>query len=424
MLAYHLLWTLVGGPLLFGCRFYRNPRLMQRLGCLVPNQEVHPGGIWVHALSVGEVKSAIPLVRRLREDYPKKSLVLSSTTRQGLDLASKELGGEVDAIITMPLDFWWSYRRVISLIKPNLFLLVETDIWPGVLRHLRVSGAQSLLINGRISRRTHKSYKRAPRLAQRLFTDLKLCLMQTEQDRERLLSIGVPSHKVLTVGNIKFDRPFSPMDSKERGSWRRLFGLEENSVVLVAGSTHGEESYMILEIFLELQGRYPDLVLILAPRKTEQARELYDAAVAKGKPCIVRSQADGSVKGPGVVILDTVGELERIYGLGQLSFVGGSLIPFGGHNLLEPASFGIPVLYGPHTDNFTWMSEALENAGGGRRVRDKLGLREAIDRLLANDGLRIEMGRAASSFVKQNQGALDRVMDHVAACLMKGEART
>ena len=181
---------------------------------------------------------------------------------------------------------------------------------------------------------------------------------------------------------------------------------------------------MILEIFLELQGRYPDLVLILAPRKTEQARELYDAAVAKGKPCIVRSQADGSVKGPGVVILDTVGELERIYGLGQLSFVGGSLIPFGGHNLLEPASFGIPVLYGPHTDNFTWMSEALENAGGGRRVRDKVGLREAIDRLLANDGLRIEMGRAASSFVKQNQGALDRVMDHVAACLMKGEART
>ncbi len=417
MLFYNFLWTLIGGPLLVGCQFYRNPRLQERLAFKFPRVPSGRGGIWIHALSVGEVKSAQALVKRIKKDYPEVPLVFSSTTRQGLELARNELSDVVDMIITMPFDFWWSYHRIIRFIRPQLFLLVETDLWPGILVYLRARGIQSLLVNGRISKRTYRSYKRTPTLARKLFSSLEVCLMQTKLDSERLLSIGLPPHKVVTIGNIKFDRARPPLKPEEKQKWKRLFGLPEDATVWVAGSTHGQESLIILDVFFELQKNHPNLVLILAPRKIEQAQELNDMAIGRGKTCLLRSQSRGNVDSPDVVILDSVGELERIYGLGDISFVGGSLVPFGGHNLLEPASFSLPVLFGPHTDNFAWMSDALEGLGGGRRVKDPRDLTMAIRELLSNNALRAEMGSAAQCFVKQNEGAVDRVMNYVEASL-------
>ncbi|RLB44265.1 MAG: hypothetical protein DRH12_00435 [Deltaproteobacteria bacterium] len=420
MFFYHLLWTFIGGPLLFGCRFFGNLRLAERTAIAIPTTRINPGGIWVHALSVGEVKSAIPLVQRIKEDYPGKPLIFSSTTKQGLDLARKEVGRIVDTVITMPLDFWWSYRRVVRLVQPEAFLLVETDVWPGILSDLKSIGARALVINGRVSDHSYKLYKRVPKVAQWLFKNFKLCLMQTEEDRRRLLSIGLPPQKVIAVGNVKFDRPSPPMGDEEREQWRKILGLKEDDIILVAGSTHGQESFSILEVFFELQSRYPYLVLVLAPRKIEQGPELQEAVKSQGKTCHLRSKGGGVGRRPDVVILDSIGELERVYGVGHISFVGGSLVPFGGHNLLEPANFGIPVLYGPHTQNFAWMSDTLELSGGGIRVRDSADLKRSIQRLLEDEELRTGMGRAALAFVKQNQGALDRAMSHIRACIKRG----
>ncbi len=417
MLFYHFLWTFVGGPLLAGCRIYKSPRLMERLACRLPRVSIKPNCIWVHALSVGEVISAIPLVRRLSGEYPDKDLVFSATTVQGLDLARKELDGMARAILAMPLDFWWATVRMIRYLKPRVFLLIETDLWPGLLSLLRAKGVESLLINGRISEGTFKTYKRAPFLARRLFRDLGFCLMQTEQDRERLLHIGVPAQKVVAVGNIKFDRTWAPMETQEKAYWINLFGLSQHTIVWVAGSTHGEESEQILDVFFNLQEGYPNLVLILAPRKIEESRRLFDLVRARGRSCVLRSQANGDVHRPDVIILDSVGELGRIYGIGHISFVGGSLIPFGGHNLLEPASFGVPVLFGPHTENFAWMAQGLVESGGGVRIRNYKDLFEAIDKLLGDSNTRVEMGKAAQRFVMNNQGALDRVMGYIESCL-------
>ena len=417
MLFYHVLWTLIGGPLFVGCRFYGHPRLRERMAFERPDVSSNSSRLWVHALSVGEVRSALPLVERIVHEYPGREVIFSSTTTQGLELARKELKDKVRSVVCMPLDFWWSSHRMARWIKPDLFVLVETDLWPGILRYLNRRGTPIVLVNGRISDATFKSYSLAPWLARRLFADITYCLMQSAQDKERLVRIGVPSDKVVSVGNIKFDHPNRSISQRERAHWMEMFGLSSRSTVWVAGSTHGEESKMIVDVFRGLLRVYPDLVLVLAPRRIEEATLLVRLVEQKGLKCLLRTEADGSMKDPQVIVLNTIGELSEIYGIGHVSFVGGSLVPFGGHNLLEPASFGLPVVFGPHTENFAWMAQALEKAQGGHRVKDPEELFSLMLKLIGDKELRARMGEAAQDFVVQNRGALDRVMGYMELCL-------
>jgi len=361
----------------------------------------------------------LPLVSRLVEQYPEKELVFSSTTVQGLRLARKELKGKASSVVCMPVDFWWSIRRVIRWINPDLFILVETDLWPGILRYMSRRRTSILLVNGRISDATYRSYCTAPWLARRLFSNLTYCLMQTDQDKERLERIGVPSEKVISIGNIKFDHPHREMPPLEKAKWIEMFGLSCRSTIWVAGSTHGKESEIIVDVFVRLLQAFPRLVLVLAPRRIEEAPGLARLIKDRGLKCVLRSNAKGKIRDPHVVVLDTIGELSKIYAIGDVSFVGGSLIPFGGHNLLEPASFGVPVVYGPHTENFAWMAEALEKAGGGHRVEDSDELFTIIHRLVSDSELRARVGQAAQNFVAENRGALDRVMEYIDLCLKR-----
>lgn len=417
MLFYHLLWTLIGGPLIVGCRFYNNARVRQRLGLNLPRAPLKRRSIWVHALSVGEVKSALPLVSKIAQGYPQRHLVFSSTTVQGLNLARKELGTKTSAVVCMPVDFWWSAQRMIRWLRPELFVVVETDLWPGLLHCLKSAGATSILVNGRVSDRTFRFYSMAPYLARQLFAHLRYCLMQSDQDRERLLQIGVPSEKVIVAGNIKFDHAHRALESEEKAVWFDLLGLSPDALIWVAGSTHGKESELILDVFFRLWRSYPKLTLILGPRKIEESASIVRLARQKGLTCLRRSEADGKVKEPQVIVLDTIGELSKIYGLGHISFVGGSLVPFGGHNLLEPASFGLPVLFGPNTQNFAWMAEALVRAKGGVRVKDANEVLSLVSRLICEPELRTQIGDAARAFVIRNRGALDKAMDYISKCL-------
>lgn len=418
-IAYHLLWTASTALLVPYLLSRRSGGMRERLFAGGQRRPIRPGSIWVHALSVGEVLSAVPLVRRLREAHPGRDLVVTVSTTQGMAIAGKELDGVATDLRRMPLDLWIAMEKMIRQIRPGVFLLVETDIWPGLLDLLNRRGVPSLLVNGRISPRTFSAYRRFSPLGRYLFSLLDRCLMQTELDRRRLTDLGVPKDKVLVIGNIKFDRPHRPLSSDERSGWETILGLKPGDPVWVVGSTHEGEEEIILHVFQKATAGAPHLRLILAPRRIERAQHLVEAATRMGIETVLRSTLHaGSLPGR-VIVLDTLGELDRIYGVADVSFVGGSFVPIGGHNLLEPAGFGVPVLFGPHMHNFAIMSEMLLEAGGGWRVQDGDALHRSLKRLLEDRGLRLRMGANARAFVEVNRGAVDRAMTHVTA-LMAG----
>lgn len=445
MFLYHFLWTTalaivvpVVGLLRIGSMQLRNStgiggRLADRLAWRLPGPLPQEGALWIHALSVGEVISALPLVDGLSRKFPDREIVFTATTETGLAVAREKLNHRVRIIFPMPMDDWWSVRRVVHFVKPALFILVETDIWPGLLDCLKRKGIQSILVNGRVSPRTFKAYRRAPFLVRKMFEPLHKCLMQSELDRQRLLEVGLDNEKIITAGNIKFDRETASMSSEEYREWLDTLCLEPADPLWVAGSTHPGEEEVLLEAFKKLGIFSPRLRLIIAPRDTGRSDEIVRMSREKGFNAVLKTQVSEKRKkcgdlmsgSPGnscfdVLVLDTMGELGRVYGLGSVCFVGGSLVPVGGHNLLEPASFGIPVVFGPHTHNFVSMSESLLAEGGGRRVKDGNELYETLRMLLEDEGARSRMGGRANAFVEKNRGSLERVLGHVQGCVENG----
>jgi 3-deoxy-D-manno-octulosonic-acid transferase len=417
MFFYHFLWTLatlLGLPVAV---MFRHNRLAERFTLTLPSARLKEGGFWIHALSVGEVISAIPLVQALRARYPDKSMVFTVTTEKGMTVALQMLGGRGAALLPMPVDAWWCIRRMVRVVRPSVFVLVETDLWPALPRYLRNRGTKSLLVNGRVSPRTLKSYMRFPALARALFQPFECCLMQSELDRDRLLQVGVSPEKVIRAGNLKFDHDRPPLSREERKKWLRLLKLEPGDFLWVAGSTHEGEEKAVLEVFGQLRRSYPHLRLLLAPRKVERAEEVRTIAGNLGLQSILRTDLSKGFGLHDVFVLNTLGELARIYGLARVSFVGGSLVPIGGHNLLEPACFGCPVLFGPHTHNFVRMSEMLVERGGGWRVQDAAELYRAMNVLLRDGETRKAMGKAAEEFVKKNRGALHCVVSWIERCM-------
>jgi 3-deoxy-D-manno-octulosonic-acid transferase len=415
MLIYHFVWTLILAfcapiGLLLG-----NRRLLERLALKLPPDPLGRGNIWIHALSVGEVISALSLVKALIQKYPDREVVFTATTVKGMAIAREELEGKVKALITMPFDSWFCVHRMVRYIRPAVFVLVETDIWPALTGYLRKKGIKTVLINGRISPRTFKSYRRFSFFTRKMFESLEFCLMQSDLDRERLLQAGIGfSQKVVTVGNIKFDREWTAMDDQEREDWISRLKLEFGDVVWVAGSTHPGEEEILLNVHKRLREIYTSIRFIIAPRRIERSDEVLKLAQSKGLRSCLKSELteDGGCR-YDVLILNTIGELGRVYGLSKVSFVGGSLVPFGGHNLLEPAIFGCPVVFGQYTHNFVLMSELLLEAGGGWQVQDGEALYVAMDELLADTETRNKMGGLAKEFAEKNQGVLSRVVSYI-----------
>ncbi|MCF8120327.1 MAG: 3-deoxy-D-manno-octulosonic acid transferase, partial [Deltaproteobacteria bacterium] len=348
-------------------------------------------------------------------------VVFTVSTATGMRIAREALQGRVQVLHTMPFDGWWAVRRFIRRIRPEVFILVETDIWPGFLNYLHGLGVPSILVNGRISPRTHRAYRRTSWLVRRMFKPLKMCLMQSELDRRRLLEVGLAPQKVLTTGNIKFDRNVPLLDDKERHHWLRLLNLTASDPVWVAGSTHRGEEDMVLQAFERLRLAYPSLRLILAPRDISRTMELKSTIRSMKMQVVVRSKFPENRGEYDVLLLDTYGELDRIYGLGWVSFVGGSLVPVGGHNLLEPASLGSPVVFGPYTQNFVFMAAAIVEAGGGIQVADADTLYAAVKDLLDHPDQRAEMGDKGMAFVAQNRGAVKHVVSWVRKHITAGE---
>ncbi len=392
----------------------RDKWLYGRLAVKLPPVPTVRGNVWIHALSVGEVISAIPLVDGIREQYPSRTIVFTVKTEHGMKIAREKLGDKVDILLPMPLDLWWAIRRLVNHIHPSVLLLVESDIWPGLLSFVKNRGVKTILINGRVSPRTFMAYRRFRFLSRMMLGCLDMFLMQTEQDRLRLLKIGVKSDNVAAVGNIKFDMEWKPMDERERGYWSDRLRLKTGSRIWVAGSTHEGEERILLETFKRLEDIFPDLILIIVPRNVKRSGDVYRLSIEMGFSTVLLKDLEANDTPPyQVLIMDTMGELSRVYGLGDISFVGGSMVPVGGHNLLEPASFGCPVLFGRHTHNFVLMSKLLIEAGGGRRVYGAEELFVVVCSLLSDPLSLNQMGARAKGFVEKNRGAMERVMEYI-----------
>ncbi len=395
-------------------------RILKRLGIgldLFPDTgSTHRPRIWIHALSVGEVTSSRPLVRDMRAAFPHAMIFFSASTRSGGETAVRILDDYVDRFVPFPLDFLPSVRRFISRINPDLFILVETDVWPNWIWSMRHSGIPTMLVNGSLSSRSAERLSHLGPVKDILYGGFDLLAMQSPYDRERLLRLGFSTDRVSAPGNLKYDLEVPQIDESEKVLLREAIGLEPTAPLWVAGSTHPGEEELILAAHKGLKHVFPALQLLLAPRDPKRGPELESLAGEMGFKAVRRSAVakSGDVD---IVVLDTLGELLKCYSLCDVAFVGGTLVNIGGHNLLEPAAYGVPVLFGPYVESARTIAEDLLACGGGRRVSGKEELQGVLNKLLEDPFERRNMGGKAKDLLQKNQGAVSRYLDLVAKAL-------
>lgn len=390
------------------------------LGGLALPPEAAVGGIWLHALSVGEFISALPLLAALKKHFAERTLAVSLGTAQGLAVARERLAGLGIQPFIRPLEVPWALGRVLERLRPALAILVEGDIWPGWQMALGQRGVPRLLVNGRVSPRTFARYQRLAPLARGMLAGFDQILVQTRTDEERLLAVGVAAQRLRVAGNLKFDSAPARLDQAARERLAAELGLAGRPV-LVAGSTHPGEEEPCLAAYAGLCGQHPGLALLLAPRQVERGPALLRLAQQRGLSAALLS-AGAPPPGVQVVVLDVLGRLAGAYALASAAFVGGSLVSVGGHNLLEPAAQGVPMVFGPRTHNFLEMAQGLEECGGGQRIAGGAELATAWGRLLAEPATAQAMGAAALQFVASHRGAVQRAVEAAAVLLEGGRA--
>ncbi|MBI2163989.1 MAG: 3-deoxy-D-manno-octulosonic acid transferase [candidate division NC10 bacterium] len=369
--------------------------------------------VWLHAVSVGEVMAAIPLARELAGRRPDLPLLVSTVTDTGRNVAEQRLPGK--QFVFFPVDLGWAVEPALDRLRPRIVLLTETEIWPNFIRACGARGVPVVLINGRISPRSYPRYRRVRRLFAQVLRGIRLFCMQTPEDAGRILDLGAPAERVHVVGNLKFDLAVTG-DPQDGSAVRRMLGLPPSRPVLVAGSTHRGEEAPVLEAFHAVRSAVPDITLLLAPRHPERLGEVETLLERTGVAWSRRSRLPAS-QPPPVILVDTMGELARLYAAGTVVFVGGSLVPIGGHNVLEPAAYARPVLFGPHMGNFAEMARLFLEQGAAIQVMNADGLAAEILRLLQEPRLAGRMGEAGRGIVETHRGAGRRTLDLLEALL-------
>jgi 3-deoxy-D-manno-octulosonic-acid transferase len=367
--------------------------------------------VWFHSVSVGEVHLLRQLVRAFRERHPDWQVAISSTTDTGLAEARKHFADLT--VIPYPFDFSWAVRRTIQNVRPNLIVLAESELWPNFLRFANRRQIPVVVVNGRMSPRTSRRYARIAGLARRLFFNRVTAFgMQSELYAAKLRNLGVPAERIHVTGNVKYDGVLLDRDNEKTRDLSRALGISPDDLVWVAGSTHDPEERIVLSVFGRLRSQFPNLKLILVPRAPERFDEVARLIEADGLPFIRRSKLPESGGPWPVILIDTLGELGAAWGLATIGFTGGSLNEKrGGQSMIEPAAFGVPVVFGPHTWNFRDAVTGLLEAGGAICVQGQAELEQAAAKLLADTELRIRMGAAARAFVMSQQGATARTLD-------------
>lgn len=388
--------------------------LRQRLGWVVPRRGSSDERVlWIHAVSLGEVSAIVPLAAALHRRHPGVKLVVSTVTDTGREAVERHLAGMATHCF-LPLDYPWMARRFVESLNPMGFVVVETELWPNILREIRRRGIPSVIVNGRLSSRSFSGYKRIRPFMRRVLAMVSLGLLQSRRDERRFVELGAAADRMRTTGNMKFDLPAGDATAAD-GVDRSALGLLENERLIVAGSTHPSEEVMLLKSYRAVTREAAGAVLLLAPRHIERSDEMERAVRDAGFPVTrwSRMRRDGGrpgAGGPRVILLDTRGDLARIYGAAAMAFVGGTLAPIGGHNLLEPAAWGTPVCFGPHTDHCQDIAELFVETGGGIRVRNVRELTDALLKGLRDRAWASRVGQCARNIIDDHRGVVEHNM--------------
>ncbi len=403
-------------------RLGRLPREILERAAPASDGEKQRPVIWIHAVSVGEVLAAACLVENLKQRYTSCRVFISTTTETGQRLALERLP-RAEGVFYFPLDWMVAVRRALRAIRPALIIVMETEIWPNFLREAEQRGIPVIFANARVSERSFAQYRRWKFLVESLFAQAMkgatLFLAQTPEDARRLVAMGAPEEIVKVTGNLKYDA--EPPASGAFTAWlEEQFSRQERWPVLVAGSVVAEEEEAVLAAYDIVQRRWRRALLILAPRKPERFPAAAAIAAEDGWNVVLRSRLDLSValeENAEVLLVDSIGELAGLYRLADAAFVGGSLVPSGGHNILEPAWFGRPPVFGRSMENFQDMAAQFLTARAGIQVSSGEHLGRVWVQLIENDAVREQMGRAARSLSERNRGATQRSLAQIAAVL-------
>ena len=384
----------------------------QRLGYLAVSFNLDGDeSIWVHAVSVGEVLSARPLISELRARYPKLRLFLSTTTLTGQQLARRSVS-DVDAVFYFPFDWTFTARRTLNVVKPRLFVMIETEIWPNLLRECRRRGIKTVMVNGRISYRSFPRYRMIRPFIKRVLADIDRFCMQGEETSRRLIELGADPARVTVTGSLKFDS-LERLPTPGRGPERvlRFFRVPQSRPVIVAGSTLKGEEEPVIHAFNRMRAAGTNAMLIIAARHPERFTDVERLCRQEGLAVVRRTELPiDSEPRADAVVLDTIGELAQLYQIATVVFVGGSLVPSGGHNILEPALYGKPIVFGPHMENFGEIADTFLSNGAAIQVRSGSELEDTLVSLVGDPVLRARVGAAARALVESNRGARDRTL--------------
>jgi 3-deoxy-D-manno-octulosonic-acid transferase len=395
--------------------------LGERLGRIPRRLVAQPARptIWIHAVSVGEVLAISGLATELKKRFSQHRVVISTTTDTGQKLARTRFDEE--NVFYFPLDFAFAIRPYLRLLQPKLVVIAETEFWPNFLRLAHASGARIAVVNGRISDRSWRGYRRFRRLLTGVLQRVDLFLTQTAEDARRLVEIGAPPELVRATGNLKFDVP-APAAPPIIASLRAAFQQAQTGPVIVCGSTVEGEEPLLLQAFINILASHPRAVMVLAPRHPERFGEVAELLNQLGIRFWRRSLWGGDPILGGVLLIDTIGELAALYALADVACVGGSLVPRGGHNIIEPALHGVPILVGNHTENFRDIVSLFQSRDAVRVV-GPAELPLVLMDLISNPAERAELGRRAAETIRAQMGATQRTMQALETLLVPASAR-
>ena len=393
-------------------KFHRG--FVQRLGVLPTSLELDRP-IWIHAVSVGEAKAAEILVKQLRQVYPKKKFILSTVTTTGNKIVHS-FRSQDDFVFYLPLDLSFITKGTIRRLRPCVCIIMETEIWPNLITQLNKMGVPVILVNARISDRSFLGYRMIKPLLKPILNKINIFCVQSERDAQRLSVLGVSSNKLQITGNMKFDFKDYTDFQRDYTDYKLKLGLEREEKLFVAGSTHQGEEEIIVETYKKLLDEFPNLRLLIAPRHPERSTSVEKLIRKYGFQSIRISQLNlSAIRYPlsAIFILDTIGQLLSFYAIADIVFIGGSLIKKGGHNILEPAYFSKPILFGPHMFNFREITDLFLAEGAARMISGQAELAKGIRFLLNNPSELKEMSNRGRQLVLENQGATEKNVQRI-----------
>jgi len=380
--------------------------LRERLGLCVPEKKSCDKALWLHAVSVGEVLSLQNLAKRIKAEHPNWRIYFSSLTFSGLRVAVNKLN-DVDKIFYIPFDFNFIVKKFFRKIEPDIFVLVESEFWPNLLRSAKKYSKGVILINGRISKKSHKIFSKFKFVVKKVLENIDIFLVQADIDKKRLKDIGINEDRLVVAGNLKAEIELPKLSEKQVKEMKADLFIPAEVKVVIAGSTRKGEEEKLLNAFAKALEQRDDLALIIAPRHPERSDEIIKISESLMLPVIKRTKLKKKDKWK-VLILNTIGELSIFYAVGDAAFIGGSLVPWGGQNFLEPAFYGKPVFFGPHMDNFAYLEELFINRGAAKTITCENDLLKMF--LFKGENNLRKMGDAAKETLKSLQGATNRIM--------------